>query len=78
MIQVVVASINAALRSMPSGKKLQASVAQAASVNSAAMPAALITSRSQRRVSRQEPVVSVYSTGIITNNAIPMVGTGTP
>lgn len=58
-IQVVVASMNAALRNMPSGKKLQSRVAQAASASSVSMPAAPMARRCCCRRRRQAPEVSV-------------------
>ncbi|MNT46934.1 hypothetical protein D3C72_1836090 [compost metagenome] len=63
---------------MPSGRKLHASVAQAASAVSASMPAAPIDMRWRRQARRQAPDVSVYSTGHMTMNATPMVATRQP
>lgn len=57
--QVVVASMNAPPRSGPSGSRLQASVANAASAISLNMPAAPIQSRSRRAGTFQASVVSV-------------------
>lgn len=76
--QVVVASRNAPARSGPSGSSVHASVENAASATSLSMPAAPIHSRRRRSGTFQASVVSVYSTGTITSNATPMVGTRQP
>ena len=57
--QLMVASTKAAVRSAPSGNKLQASVAQAAMISSVAMPAAATCRRCSRSVRRQVSLVSV-------------------
>ena len=57
--QLVVARKKSALRSAPSSHRLQASVANPASANSVAIPAAAMRNRSRRSASFQDSDVSV-------------------
>ena len=71
----VVAKTKATARNGPSGRNTQAKVASPAMASSTLTPARSIAMRSDRFVSFQESVTSVYGMGVPSITAMPMLCT---